>query len=449
MSHNPTVVTRFPPSPTGKLQIGNVRTALFNYLYAKKHGGKFVMRIEDTDVERSKKEYEDAILADMEWLGFSFDDFARQSDRKEIHKGYLNRMIEAGSAYISKEEGGEGKRDEVIRFKNPNRIITFHDEIRGSISIDTTDLGDFVVAKSVEEPVYHLAVAIDDFEMGVTHVIRGEDHISNTPRQILLLEAIGAPIPTYAHLPLVLAADKTKLSKRNGSVSLEHLRSEGYLKEAVINFLALLGWNPGTDQELFTLDELIEKFELHQIQKGGGVFNVDRLNWFNREYLKRLPPHECAEKLAPYLAEFPALAAIFQRSPSALQDVLQRINAFGDIKGMAESGEFSYYTDTPSPDAHKIIWKDSTAQSTLERLEHVIHLLDPLTEHTFTAEGIKAILLPYAEAEGKGAVLWPMRYSLSGKDRSPDPFTLGEALGRKETLVRLEKATALLRDIME
>ena len=202
------VVVRMAPSPTGNFHIGTARTTLFNYLYAKKMGGKFVLRIEDTDKERSKKAFEDNILEGIKWLGLAYDEFYRQSEREDLYKDYVKRMIDAGSAYISKEEPKEeGQRTEVVRFKNPNKKIKFEDEIRGEVEFDTTELGDFVIAKSPEEPLYHLAVVVDDHEMGVTHVIRGEDHISNTPRQILIQEAIGAKRPVYAHLPLILAED--------------------------------------------------------------------------------------------------------------------------------------------------------------------------------------------------------------------------------------------------
>lgn len=442
---NPNVVTRFPPSPTGQLQVGNIRTAIFNYLYAKKNGGKFVLRLEDTDRERSKKEYEEGVIADMEWLGFSYDDFARQTDRVAIHREYLEKLIAEGKAYLSKEEVEEGKRAEVIRFKNPNRSISFHDAVRGEITIDTTDLGDFVIAKSLDEPLYHLGVIVDDFLMGITHVIRGEDHISNTPRQILLIEAIGSPIPEYAHLPLILSPDRTKLSKRNGSVSLKNLREQGYLKEAIINFLALLGWNPGTEQELFTLEELIAAFDIAQIQKGGGIFNIDRLNWFNREYIKRLDDETFLTHLKEWLPNNRALEKIFTESKAARTDLTQRITTLGEISTLAEAGEFAYYMETPNLVSPKLLFKEETASATTDRLKEVVRIIESIPEGKFDAENIKEHVFPYAEKEGKGQVLWPMRYALSGKDRSPDPFTIAEAIGRKETLMRLHKAITIVQ----
>ena len=265
------VVTRFAPSPTGFLHIGGVRTALFSYLFAKQNKGDFVLRIEDTDKERNKEEWTEDLISDLAWLGLKHDVFAKQSERFDIHKKYLQKLIESGHAYISKETPTEpGQRDEVIRFKNPNKKVTINDLIRGEVTVDTTDLNDFVIARSMDEPLYHLAVVIDDFEMGVTHVIRGEEHLSNTPRQILIQEAIGAPRPIYAHIPLVLAPDRSKLSKRKHgeSVSLTYYREQGYLPEAILNFVAMIGWNSGTDQEIFSLDELIKEFKIEKRTRG-------------------------------------------------------------------------------------------------------------------------------------------------------------------------------------
>ncbi len=254
------VVVRFPPSPTGFLQMGNVRTLIYNYLFARKNDGVFLMRIEDTDKERSKKEYEDAIFKDIEWLGLDFDNKGevwKSSERNNVYKQKIQELIKKGSAYISEEAEGENR--EVVRFKNPGGMVKFHDLIRGDIEIDVSDLGDFIIARNVNDPLYHLAVCVDDAESGVTHIIRGDDHISNTPRQILIIEELGGERPIYAHLPLVLAEDKTKLSKRKHgeSVSLKYYKERGYEPEAVINFLTLIGWNPGTDQEIFTLKELL------------------------------------------------------------------------------------------------------------------------------------------------------------------------------------------------
>src|ERR1035437_259349 len=255
INSNKKVVTRFAPSPTGSFHVGGVRSALYNFLFARQNNGTYILRSEDTDKERSKKEYEEEFLELFDWLGLKYDLFFRQSDRLEIHQKYLKKMIDEGHAYLSKEiPKEEGQREEVIRFKNPNRKITFDDLILGEITVDTTDLGDFVIARDMNEPLYHLTVVVDDFEMGITHVIRGQEHISNTPRHILIQEAIRAPRPIYAHLPLILNSERAKLSKRDSSVmpALEYKRN-GYLPQALLDFMAFNGWNPGGEQELFTL----------------------------------------------------------------------------------------------------------------------------------------------------------------------------------------------------
>lgn len=266
------------PSPTGPFHIGGVRTALYNFIYAKQHGGKFILRIEDTDKERSKPEYETDIIESLKWLGLNYDELYKQSDRGEIYKKYLEKLIKDDLAYEAE--------DKVIRFRNPGKDVTFNDLIRGDITFNTKELEDFVIAKSVDLPLYHLAVVIDDHESGITHIIRGEDHISNTPRQILIQEAIGASRPLYAHLPLILASDRSKLSKRKHgeSVSLDYYKKQGLLPEAILNYLALLGWNPGTDQEIFTLDELVKEFKLEKVHKGGAMFDEKKLAWVNRKH---------------------------------------------------------------------------------------------------------------------------------------------------------------------
>ncbi|MDP3661775.1 MAG: glutamate--tRNA ligase family protein [bacterium] len=287
-------IVRFAPSPTGPLHIGGARTALFNYIFAKQTGGKFILRIEDTDKERSEKKYEEDILSGLEWLGIKPDEIYKQSERTDLYQKHLDALIKSGAAYVSREakkDGAEGEIAEVVRFKNPNKRVTFQDMVRGEVSFDTTELKDFVIARSVSEPLYHLAVVVDDFEMKVTHVIRGEDHISNTPRQILIQEALGATRPLYAHLPLILAPDRSKLSKRKHgeAVSLAHYRNMNIAPEAMLNFLALLGWHPSASDasEVLSFDDLVTQFQLQRVQKGGAVLDGNKLNWLNRQYLKK------------------------------------------------------------------------------------------------------------------------------------------------------------------
>ncbi len=449
MALNNDIIVRFPPSPTGFLHIGNARTFLFNYLFAKKNSGKIVFRLEDTDKERSKKEYEDDIIENLKWLGIEpdFSTQIRQSERGHIYKKYIEEMIAKGKAYISKEEKTEeGQRDEVIRFRNPNKEIIFSDLIRGDIKFDTTELGDFVIAKSLEEPVYHLAVVIDDFLMGVNHIIRGDDGISNTPRQILIQEAIGANRPTYAHLPLMLAPDKTKLSKRKHgeTVSVKYYREKGYIKEAVVNYLALVGWNPGVNQELFSLDELINFFDIKKVQKKGAIFDLEKLNWVNRQYLLQTPHNLQIEELKNQINKT-ELANHKKMDDSVfvtnfLIILMERINVWSDIKMSIEEGEYDYLFEEPEIDPNLIKWKYTDNPTTLKHLIFLKQLIENSKEKELITEEIKS----YAEKEGKGDVLWPLRYSLSGREKSPDPFTLVNILEIEESINRLSKAISLL-----
>ncbi len=440
---NKKVVTRFAPSPTGPVHLGSARTALFNYLFTKQNGGKMILRIEDTDPVRSKVEYERDIIEGLDWLGIKHDELYRQSERLDIYKKYLKKMVGEGSAYLSKEEPKEeGQRSEVIRFKNPNIKIKFDDLIRGEIEFDTTELGDFVVARDMESPLYHLAVAVDDFEMGITHVIRGDDGISNTPRQILIQEAIGAPRPIYAHIPLILAPDKSKLSKRHGVVSVNKYKKEGYIPEAMLNFLALLGWSPqgreGTNEEVFYLDELVKKFDIEKVQKSGAVFNIDKLNWINKQYVRNVP----LDILGKLLFEF--LPDDFKKEatdkPKLWNNIValevERIEKFSDIKDSV-----GYFFQVPEYKKDILNWKnEKDINKTKSHLEYIVNILYDIKESDFNKEIIKGLVWVYAEKEGRGNVLWPYRVALSGKEKSPDPFTLSEVLGKEESIKRLKNA---------
>lgn len=448
MLHNSKpVVTRFAPSPTGFLHLGGYRTALFNYIYARQHNGKMILRIEDTDKTRSKKEYEEDILSSLRWLGIDYDELYRQSDRTEVYTRHIKKLLENRFAYESSEEK-EGKEGTVIRFKNPRTTVVFKDLIRGEIHMDTKDLGDFVIARSIDDPLYHLAVVVDDFEMGVTHIIRGEDHISNTPRQILIQEAIGAPRALYAHLPLVLAPDRSKLSKRHGALPVREYQNEGYLPHALINFLALLGWSPQRggnteESEIFTAEKLREIFSLDHVQKGGAIFNADKLNWINKEHIKKMPLQDFQSTARKFLSEeitkLPEWSE--DRFTRAIPVLADRIEKFGDIRDMEKRGELQYFFEAPKVDINNLVWpKGGTVTATKQHINAIVKLLQDYPKKTFIPEEIKALIWKYAEEHGRGEVLWPMRYALSGKDKSPDPFTLASILGKEETLKRLSFA---------
>ncbi len=436
------VIVRIAPSPTGLFHVGTARTALFNYFFAKQHGGKFLVRIEDTDKERSKKEFEDNILESLKWLGLSYDDeLVRQSERTELYKKYLKQLIAEGKGYEAEEsEKGDGK---VIRLKNANKKVKFNDLILGDIEFDTTELGDFIIAKNDESPLYHLAVVIDDAEMNITHVIRGQDHISNTPRQILIQEALGFSRPEYAHIPLILAADKSKLSKRHGAVSLKEFQEKGYLKEAFINFLAFIGWNPGGEREVYSMEELIKEFDLGKVQKGGAVFNLEKLDWLNKQYIAAMKPEEFASYVEK---EIVPLQSLQNFSEKVLQKVLslihERISTLEELKKMIAEGEYDYFFKTPEVDVEKLVWKKSSKEAAKKHLTETLGLLESVED--WNLDGIKKAIWDYAEKEGKGEVLWPLRYALSGREKSPDPFVIAEAIGKEATLQRVKQAEQLL-----
>jgi glutamyl-tRNA synthetase len=448
------VITRIPPSPTGNLHVGTARTALFNYLYAKKMGGKVVLRIEDTDRERSKPEFEKNIVDGLTWLGITWDGpTVRQSERVASHTAALEKLIAAGKAYVSKEPAKDDPTvtRELVRFRNPGGRFEFHDEIRGPIDSELDSLGDFVIAKSMTEPLYHLAVVVDDIDAGVTHVIRGEDHISNTARQILLIEALGAARPKYAHLPLILAPDKSKLSKRHGATALTDFRDRGYLPEAMVNFLALLGWNPGKDaegdfNEIFDLDELVQEFSLERCSKSGAVFNLEKLKWFNKEWMLTAQDDLDMNDAISFHLAAAAPTAPTERLRRAAETLQERISVYGEVDDMAKAGELAYLESAAPNPALTLQGKGvGTPAEAATRLQKAAELLGGMPDSSWgDKEAIKAALWPYAEAEGKGAVLWPVRVALSGLEKSPDPFELAWILGKEETLARLSAAAAAL-----
>ena len=444
------VITRIPPSPTGHLHIGTARTALFNYLFAKHHNGEMIFRSEDTDKERSKPEFEQEIIDGLKKLGINWDNetIYRQSERQEVYKKYIETGIESGAFYLSKEESKKepGVEVEVVRLKNPNKKITFTDLIRGEITFDTTELEDIVVARSVDDALYHLTVVVDDAEMGVTHVLRGEDHISNTPRQILIQEALGFSRPEYAHLPLILASDRSKMSKRHGAVAVEEYLEEGFLPEAIINYLALLGWNPGTEQEIFSLKELVEKFSLEGVQKSGAVFDRQKFLWINKEHLNKITDAEYFDLAKNALSENTKSLSDYsdERLHRLLPTLRERVEVPSQITEASKEGEYDYAFSSPKVELELLKWKsDPDVKSALPRLEEVASRLEKASFDTVDA--VKESIWDYAESEGKGEVLWPMRVALTGKERSPDPFTVAYVIGKENTLSRLQEACDKIR----
>jgi len=437
------VVTRIPPSPTGRFHIGTARTALFNYLYARHHSGQFLLRSEDTDKARSTRAYEEEIQDGMRWLGLDWDTFSRQSENAPRHKELLDQLIEGGKAYLSREDSRDnpGTTVEIVRLTNPGRSITFKDMVRGEVTFDTTELGDFVIARSLTDPLYHFAVVADDWNSGVTHVIRGEDHISNTPRQILIQEALGAPRPIYAHLPLIVDAKRAKLSKRTGATSVMDYRADGFLPEALVNYIALLGWSPGSDREDFSLAELVEAFSLEGIQKSGAAWDREKLLSVNQRWMRKLSDDEflahvgrttshMLPKVVPLLKE---RARTFKEALEALEDELR---FFFTVPYLSKEGLL----------AKELAERPGIAKRGLGAVREALNSL----QESVSAEVIKDAVMPIADAEeargkgGRGATLWPLRYALSGQERSPDPFTIISILGRGESLSRIQNAIAIL-----
>ncbi len=444
------VTTRIAPSPTGYLHFGLARTALFCYLYAKKHGGSYILRIEDTDLARNKPEFEADIHEQFSWLGLAPDATYKQSDHRERHRAALESLIAKDAAYISREPAKDdpSRSVEVVRLRNAGEKITFTDLIRGEITFDTTELGDFVIARSLEEPLYHMAVVVDDYDEGVTHVIRGEDHISNTQRHILIQRALGFTHPAYAHLPLILMADKSKMSKRREGSSIKYYREQGILPQALINYVALLGWNPGTDQEIFALDELVEAFDISQVGKSGAIFDKEKLHWYNREYLNRLSVDEYAS-----YAHATLQAALHKRAiemqgdiPARILDVIrERVSSLADLQTLVGDGELDFFFRDATLVKEKIPQKGSDMSTAAKHLAHVHDVWAAIDAESFRqVERLKESIWEYATTEGRGTVLWPLRYALSGREKSPDPFMIATILGKETSLARINEARAYL-----
>lgn len=442
-----TVITRIPPSPTGRFHIGTARTALFNYLFARHNDGKVVFRSEDTDRSRSRKEFEEEIIDGLKWLGLSWDEFSRQSEHVDRYRELLEKIIHEDKAYVSAEPAKDDptKTVEIIRLRNSGKNVTFTDLVRGDITFDTTELGDFVIARSITDALYHFAVVVDDMDSGVTHVIRGEDHISNTPRQILIQEALGAVRPAYAHLPLILDEKRAKLSKRTGATSVMDYRDEGFLPEALVNYLALLGWNPGDNREDFSLAQLVEEFSLEGVQKGGAAWNREKLLSVNQRWMRKLSTEE-------FISLGNLRAPDTEKLHMAIPLLKDRSRTFREAQEML-SGELSCLFTKPAIARESLISKEPSdrpgmTKSALESLSEAIKGLPA----GVSIEAVKEALMPLANAEeakgkgGRGAVLWPLRYALSGQERSPDPFTLVSILGKEESIARIQKAIGILEE---
>lgn len=471
------VRTRIAPSPTGPLHTGTARTTLFNYLFTKKQSGEFIARIEDTDIERSDPKYEAEILESLEWLGIAADESPirggphgpyRQSERLASYPPYLERLLANGQAYYcphSEEEleaerkrlwaagrpplhqceyrGSKKSERGIIRFTTPaGRRLAFDDIIRGAISFESDLIGDFSIAKDLKTPLYNLAVVIDDYEMKISHVIRGEDHIPNTPKQMLIAEALRIPSPAYAHLPLILGPDRAKLSKRHGATAIGELRDQGYLPEAVVNFMALLGWNPGGDSEIFSMAELIRNFDLAKVQKSGAIFNLEKLDWMNGEYIRNKSPAELTTLAVPYLSDFLQFSIPNDQFSS---EYIEKVITLEQprLKKLSEIGErVDYFFREPEYDRELLHWKIMSEGEVAESLRRSQAIVESIPNSDFAGEKNEMLFLAEIGENEKGKTLWPLRVALTGKKASPGPFDIMAILGKDKTIARLAQAMA-------
>ena len=467
------VRTRFAPSPTGHLHIGGARTAIFNWLYTRHMGGKFILRIEDTDRERSKDEYTEAILDGMKWLGLDYDSGPfYQSERENLYQGAIERLITGGNAYrcyctpedlkekrSSQMERGEkpkydgtcrGKdlpsRSEVyvVRFKTPQTGTTaFRDMIKGNISFDNGELDDLIIRRSDGSPTYNLTVVVDDADMKITHVIRGDDHINNTPRQMLIFKALGYDIPTFAHVPLIFGSDQKKLSKRHGALSVVEYRELGYLPEALVNYLVRLGWSSG-DQEIFSREELIDKFDISDVGKSAGIFNPEKLEWLNAHYIKEADPERLARDLLPFIERqgYGGYSHTADCDKEYLIDVVKTLQERSKtLTEMAKMGGF-YFKDEIEYDekAAKKFLKTDVAPA-FQSLIAKFRSIDPWNQDTI-GSAFQDVL---DEMEIKlGKVAQPLRVALTGGTVSPGIFDIICVLGRDRVIERIDKAIAFI-----
>jgi len=463
-----TIKTRFAPSPTGYLHVGGARTALFSWLYARKHGGKFILRIEDTDLERSTQESVNAILEGMTWLGLEYDEGPfYQTQRFDRYKEVIQQLLDQGDAYYCycSKEGLDVLREEqkankekpryngkcreashekgaeaVIRFKNPaDGEVAINDLVKGQIVVANKELDDLIIARSDGTPTYNLTVLVDDMDMGVNYVIRGDDHINNTPRQINILKALGAELPSYAHLPMILGDDGARLSKRHGAVSVMQYRNDGYLPEALLNYLVRLGWSSG-DKEIFTLDEMIELFDLEGCNVSASTFNTEKLIWLNHQYIMNSDPAHVAHHLSWHMGEQGI-------DPSQGPDLAEVVKAQRErCKTLVEMATASRYFYQEFDGYDEKAAKKNFKQGTDEVLQQLMDKFSRLAE--WDGEKLHQIVLDTAEElELKlGKVAQPLRVAVSGAGVSPAIDITLSLIGREKTLSRMAKAIQFIQE---
>jgi glutamyl-tRNA synthetase len=462
------IVTRFPPSPSGYLHVGGARTALFNWLYARHMKGRFILRIEDTDRERSTQASVNAIFEALEWMGIDWDEGPYfQSHRTEIYQAYVQKLLDNGRAFYctctaealeamrkkGMAAGGKPKYDgscrdkrlaktenTVVRFKAPLTGTTvLEDVIKGNIVFQNAELDDFIIARSDGSPTYNFAVVVDDISMGINTVIRGDDHVMNTPKQILLYKALESPLPTFGHVPMVFGSDRTRLSKRHGAMSVTAYRDMGYLPDAFINYLVRLGWSYG-DQEFFTREELIAKFTLENIGRSAGIFDPEKLLALNADHIKAMPPKKLVKHLAPFLKVY---GYEIQHGPF-IESVIKTLNARSKtLKDMAKDALF-YFGDEVSYDekAARKFFKP-TALEPIQLLMVELEALDTFEEEKLE-KAFKAVMAKTGLKLGK--IAQPVRVALTGRTASPGIFEIVEIIGKERVVLRLKKAIQFIEE---
>ncbi|HSK93028.1 MAG TPA: glutamate--tRNA ligase [Candidatus Angelobacter sp.] len=491
-THQPFRV-RMAPSPTGPLHIGTARTSLYNFLAARHAGGTYVLRIEDTDTARSTVEFERDIIDNLHWLGITWDEGPqvaggddvgphapyRQSERMERYAVEADRLLADGTAYrcwctpdeleaVRREQEARKEpprynrrclslteaeraafeaeeRPSVIRFRVEAEKVRFDDLVRGEVEFDNALLGDFVIVRADGIPLYHFVVVVDDEAMEITHVIRGEDHLSNTPKHIALIRALGYREPRFGHIPLILNTDRTKMSKRKSQTSMTAYREEGYLPEAMVNFLAFLGWSPGTEEEIFTLDELVDRFEIERVHKGGAIFDRDRLDHLNGVYIRSMSDEQLALRLRPWVPDAVADADLMRLVPI----VKERLVKLSDIAALVgfvwepDDVVASWY----GPEL--LVPKKGTPAEARASLEHGAAMLAEIEDEDFSADLLEQRAREAADAAGikAGSFFTPIRVAVTGRTVSPPLFDSLELLGRDRSLVRLRTAVAKLNEV--
>lgn len=478
------VRVRFAPSPTGPFHIGGARSALFNYLAAKHEGGKFVVRIEDTDRKRSTSESEENIKEALKWLGINWDEGIdvggpngpyRQTERLDIYKKYTEKLLAEGKAYycfctpeeLEAEKEAQVKKGEtpvysgkcehlspetvqqylkegrphVIRIKTPkNETIAFDDLVRGHVSFESNNVGDFVIVKSDGIPVYNYCVVLDDALMGITHVIRAEEHLSNTPRQLVIYKALGFQPPKFAHVSLILGKDKKKMSKRHGATSVQAYRDAGYLPEAIDNFLALLGWTPDSDQEFFTMDELCQQFTLDRVAKNPAVFDIEKLNWINFHYMKQLSADDLYQVCLPHLQKAGYASANPDEKEAAwLKQMCDAMREHVQYGAQIVDAAKLFFTDDYAPENEETaaVLKEETAPDVLNMFSNELKALDDVTPDT--VQPLFKKIQKGLKVKGK-FVYMPIRVAVTGVMHGPDLNVIVALMGRDKVLSRLEKS---------